>query len=56
MTGVVSGLFSAMFETSKDSTCRKSMSKIFHLVSEIYDFGMTEKQVRRLCIFFKNIC
>ena len=46
-----------MFETLKDSTCRKSLSKIFLLVSEIYDFGMTEKQVRRLCnIFFKNIC
>ena len=31
-----------MFETLKDSTCRKSLSK---------------KQVRRLCnIFFKNIC
>ena len=46
-----------MFETLKDSTCRKSLSKIFHLVSETCDFGMTEKQVRRLCnIFFKNIC
>ena len=45
-----------MFETLKDSRCRKSLSKIFHLVSETYDFGMTEKQVRRLCnIFFKNI-
>ena len=46
-----------MFETLKDSTCRKSLSEIFHLVSETNDFGMTEKQVRRLCsIFFKNIC
>ena len=46
-----------MFETLKDSTCRKSLSKIFHLVSETYDFRMTEKPVRRLCnIFFKNIC
>ena len=45
------------FESLKDSTYRKSLSKIFHLVSETYDFGKTEKQVRRLCnIFFKNIC
>ena len=46
-----------IFNFVKDVTCRKSLSNIFHLVSEKYDFKMTYSHCRTLSkIFFKNYC
>ena len=44
-----------MFYAIKEVTCRKSLTKIFVLISNSYGFHITNIQCRRLCnIFFKN--